>query len=98
MPPATALALAGPLYEPRFRVLISITFFGRLSRFLVVAGAATIFCRLCGFESVTHLVKTLFLERTGCSLGRGRAGVEKAPRDRDDRGVRRLRSLEIIDQ
>jgi membrane protein YqaA with SNARE-associated domain len=43
MPPATALALAGPLYEPRFRVLISITFFGRLSRFLVVAGAATIF-------------------------------------------------------
>ncbi|MBV69882.1 MAG: hypothetical protein CMH52_00910 [Myxococcales bacterium] len=41
MPPLTALALAGPLYEPRFSGFISLVFTCRFARFLVFAGAAT---------------------------------------------------------
>ena len=41
MPPLTALAIAGPLYEPRFSGFISVVFGCRLLRFLVFAGAAT---------------------------------------------------------
>ncbi|MGC6416593.1 MAG: hypothetical protein ACON3Z_05735 [Bradymonadia bacterium] len=43
MPPLTALALAGPLYEPRFIRFMSVVFGGRLIRFLVFGGAATLF-------------------------------------------------------
>ncbi|MEE2757551.1 MAG: hypothetical protein VYA30_12925 [Myxococcota bacterium] len=41
VPPLTALALAGPLYEPRFGGFISLVFGCRLTRFLVFAGSAT---------------------------------------------------------
>ena len=43
MPPLTARALAGPLYEPRFVRFMTVVFGGRLVRFLVFGGAATLF-------------------------------------------------------
>ena len=45
LPPLTALALGGPLYEPAFKRFISICFCGRFLRFLVFAGAASFFSK-----------------------------------------------------
>ena len=42
IPPLTALALAGPLYEPRYSIFIGISFLARVARFFVFAGAATL--------------------------------------------------------
>ena len=60
LPPLTALALAGRIYERQFRTFLVITFAGRFVRFCTLAGAASYFERYVDSTNLPLWLKPYF--------------------------------------
>lgn len=60
LPPATVLATAGPVFEPRAMVFLGVLFAARLVRFLVVAGLPKTFVEIFNPEFLPSWVQNLF--------------------------------------
>ena len=60
MPPATVLALAGPVYQPKFVQFITILAVARLIRFIPIAAAPSLFLEYFDPQMLPEWVRNIF--------------------------------------